>query len=97
MTEPPIRHRTIPTNGIEMHVAEAGEGPPVVLCHGFPELWYSWRHQLPVLAAPPEVMEATVADLRGTVLIPGVGHWTQQEAPGVVNDALLGFLREIGW
>jgi pimeloyl-ACP methyl ester carboxylesterase len=46
-----IRHRTVSTNGIEMHVAEAGEGAPVVLCHGFPELWYSWRHQLPALAA----------------------------------------------
>jgi pimeloyl-ACP methyl ester carboxylesterase len=45
-----IRHRTIETNGIEMHVAEAGEGPLVVLCHGFPESWYSWRHQLPALA-----------------------------------------------
>jgi pimeloyl-ACP methyl ester carboxylesterase len=45
-----IKHRTVRTNGIDMHVAEAGEGPPVVLCHGFPELWYSWRHQLPALA-----------------------------------------------
>ena len=45
-----IRHRSVRTNGIDMHVAEAGEGPPVVLCHGFPELWYSWRHQLPALA-----------------------------------------------
>jgi pimeloyl-ACP methyl ester carboxylesterase len=47
-----ITHRTVATNGIEMHVAEAGpeEGELVVLCHGFPELWYSWRHQLPVLA-----------------------------------------------
>lgn len=33
-----------------MHVAEAGEGPPIILLHGFPELWYSWRHQLPALA-----------------------------------------------
>lgn len=47
-----IRHRTIETNGIAMHLAEAGdEGAPlVVLCHGFPELWFSWRHQLPALA-----------------------------------------------
>jgi pimeloyl-ACP methyl ester carboxylesterase len=45
-----IRHRTIETNGIRMHVAEAGEGPLVVLCHGFPESWYSWRHQLVALA-----------------------------------------------
>ncbi len=47
-----INHRTIETNGIEMHIAEAGpaDGPLVVLCHGFPESWYSWRHQLPALA-----------------------------------------------
>lgn len=45
-----IRHRTIRTNGIDMHVAEAGEGPLVVLCHGFPDLSYGWRHQLPALA-----------------------------------------------
>src|SRR2546429_2258468 len=43
-------HRTVRTNGIDMHVAEQGEGPAVVLCHGFPELAYSWRHQLPALA-----------------------------------------------
>jgi pimeloyl-ACP methyl ester carboxylesterase len=33
-----------------MHIAEQGQGPLVILCHGFPELWYSWRHQLPALA-----------------------------------------------
>ena len=43
----------IKTNGIDMAVYEAGpkDGLPVVLCHGFPELAYSWRHQLPALAA----------------------------------------------
>ena len=48
---PEITHEQIPTNGIELHVATAGpaDGPPVVLCHGFPELWYSWRHQLGAL------------------------------------------------
>ncbi|MCZ6887627.1 MAG: alpha/beta hydrolase [Gammaproteobacteria bacterium] len=45
-----ITHRTVETNGLNMHIAEAGEGPLVVLCHGFPESWYSWRHQLPALA-----------------------------------------------
>jgi pimeloyl-ACP methyl ester carboxylesterase len=38
------------TNGIRMHYVEAGQGPLVVLCHGFPESWYSWRHQIPALA-----------------------------------------------
>jgi pimeloyl-ACP methyl ester carboxylesterase len=46
-----VTHRQVPVNGVELHMAECGEGPLVVLCHGFPELWYSWRHQLPVLAA----------------------------------------------
>jgi pimeloyl-ACP methyl ester carboxylesterase len=45
-----IAHRTIQTNGIAMHIAEQGEGPTVILCHGFPELWYSWRHQIGALA-----------------------------------------------
>jgi epoxide hydrolase A/B len=43
-------HKTIETNGINMHYVEQGEGPLVVLCHGFPESWYSWRHQIPALA-----------------------------------------------
>jgi pimeloyl-ACP methyl ester carboxylesterase len=45
-----LKHRIIEINRIKMHVAEQGEGPLVVLCHGFPELWYSWRHQLTALA-----------------------------------------------
>ncbi|HEX3793456.1 MAG TPA: alpha/beta hydrolase [Acidimicrobiales bacterium] len=46
-----ITHTQIPSNGIELHVATAGpeDGKPVVLVHGFPELWYSWRHQLSAL------------------------------------------------
>lgn len=45
-----ISHRFIETNGIRMHIAEAGQGPLVLLLHGFPESWYSWRHQLTALA-----------------------------------------------
>jgi pimeloyl-ACP methyl ester carboxylesterase len=46
-----ITHEQIPANGIELHVATAGpaDGKPVILVHGFPELWYSWRHQLGAL------------------------------------------------
>jgi pimeloyl-ACP methyl ester carboxylesterase len=46
-----------------MHLAEQGEGPLVVLCHGFPESWYSWRHQLPALAAAG--FHAVAPDMRG--------------------------------
>lgn len=45
-----INHRFIETNDIKIHIAEQGEGPLVVLCHGFPEGWYAWRHQLKALA-----------------------------------------------
>src|SRR6266545_905363 len=45
-----VKHRFIDTNNITMHIAEQGDGPLVILCHGFPEIWYSWRHQLPALA-----------------------------------------------
>src|ERR1700730_5795342 len=43
-------HRFVETNGIRMHIAEQGSGPLVLLLHGFPECWYSWRHQLEALA-----------------------------------------------
>jgi len=58
-----IKHRTVETNGIRMHLAEAGSGPLVVLCHGFPETWYSWRHQIPALAAAG--FHAVAPDMRG--------------------------------
>jgi pimeloyl-ACP methyl ester carboxylesterase len=58
-----ILHRTVHTNGIEMHMAEAGEGPLVVLCHGFPESWYSWRHQIAALAEAG--FHAVAPDQRG--------------------------------
>lgn len=45
-----ISHRFVETNGINMHIAEQGSGPLVLMIHGFPEFWYSWRHQIPVLA-----------------------------------------------
>lgn len=56
-------HRLIATNGINLHIAEQGEGPLVVFCHGFPGLWYSWRHQLPALAAAG--FRAVAVDQRG--------------------------------
>ena len=45
-----IQNRFIETNGIKMYVAQQGKGPLVVLCHGFPESWYSWRSQLKALS-----------------------------------------------
>src|SRR5687767_1201118 len=60
---PEIKNRKILTNGINMHIGEAGAGFPVIFLHGFAELWYSWRHQLPALAAAG--FHAVAPDLRG--------------------------------
>ena len=61
MTE--LSHRTVEANGIRIHLAEQGTGPLVLLCHGFPELWYSWRKQLPALAEAG--FRAVAPDMRG--------------------------------
>ena len=58
-----LRHRFVEANGIRIHIAEQGEGPLVLLCHGFPETWYSWRHQLRILAQAG--FRVVAPDLRG--------------------------------
>ncbi|NJD65513.1 MAG: alpha/beta hydrolase [Chloroflexi bacterium] len=57
-----LQHRYAYINGIRMHYVEAGAGELVVLLHGFPEFWYSWRHQIRALAAHCRVI---APDLRG--------------------------------
>jgi pimeloyl-ACP methyl ester carboxylesterase len=61
MTE--ISQRDVRTNGIKLHIAEAGSGPLVVMVHGWPESWYSWRHQLRALADAG--YHAVAPDVRG--------------------------------
>jgi pimeloyl-ACP methyl ester carboxylesterase len=55
--------RTVEANGITMRIAEMGQGPLVIFLHGFPESWYSWRHQLPAVAKAG--FHAVAPDLRG--------------------------------
>jgi pimeloyl-ACP methyl ester carboxylesterase len=69
-----ITHRAVEANGIRIHVAEAGSGPTVLLCHGFPESWYSWRHQMQALAEAG--YRAVAPDMRG---------YGQTEAPEAVE------------
>ncbi|HWB65895.1 MAG TPA: alpha/beta hydrolase [Mycobacteriales bacterium] len=59
----PWRHRDVNANGIRLHVAEIGSGPLVLLLHGFPEFWWSWRHQLVALADAG--YRVVAPDLRG--------------------------------
>jgi pimeloyl-ACP methyl ester carboxylesterase len=58
-----VPERGLATNGIELQVLDEGHGPLVVLCHGFPELAFSWRHQVPALTDAG--FRVVVPDLRG--------------------------------
>jgi pimeloyl-ACP methyl ester carboxylesterase len=72
-----IEHRTVEVNGIKMHIAEKGKGPVVLFLHGFPELWYSWRHQIVALSSLGYRIVAP--DLRGygdTDAPPSVSSYT---------------------
>jgi pimeloyl-ACP methyl ester carboxylesterase len=57
-----VRHRFVETSCLRVHVAEAGEGEPVLLLHGWPQHWYAWRHVIPLLAGSHRVI---APDLRG--------------------------------
>ncbi|KAE9598145.1 hypothetical protein Lal_00004019 [Lupinus albus] len=70
-----IEHRTVKVNGINMHVAEKGEGPVVLFLHGFPELWYSWRHQIQYISS--QGYHAVAPDLRG---------YGETDAPSSINS-----------
>src|SRR5436190_15703793 len=80
-----VHHRFVETNGIRMHIAEQGSGPLVLLLHGFPELWYSWRHQLAALSEAG--YHAVAPDMRGfgqTDAPADAGHYSQVHLVGDV-------------
>jgi pimeloyl-ACP methyl ester carboxylesterase len=58
-----LKHHVVEANGIRIHLAEQGKGPVVLFCHGFPETWHSWRHQLSALAEAG--FRAIAPDMRG--------------------------------
>lgn len=89
-----ITQRRVRTNGIELNIAEAGEGPLVLLLHGFPESWYSWRHQLAPLAAAG--YRAVAPDMRGygkSDRPQAIEAYNQVE---VVND-IIGLIPALGY
>jgi pimeloyl-ACP methyl ester carboxylesterase len=69
---PGVEHRFVDAGGLRMHVAEAGEGEPIVMLHGWPQHWYLWRHVIPLLAPHARVI---CPDLRGF-------GWTDVPASG---------------
>ena len=85
-----VRHRMIKVGDVDLHVAEAGKGPPLLLLHGYPQHWYVWRELIPDLARDNRVL---IPDLRGF-------GWSQAPREGYDKETLmwdvLGLLDELG-
>jgi epoxide hydrolase 4 len=79
--------------GIRLHYVEAGEGPLVVLLHGFPEFWYSWRHQIPVLAAAG--YHVVAPDMRGYDMSDKPQDWRAYDT-SLLADDIAGLIRSFG-
>jgi pimeloyl-ACP methyl ester carboxylesterase len=84
-----VAHRFIDVGGFDMHIAEAGAGtgPLVVLLHGFPECWYSWRHQITALAAAG--YHVVAPDQRG------YGRTGEPPKPGVESYSMLHLVGDV--
>ncbi len=92
-TEAGWTHGEAIVNNVRLHWVEAGQGPLVLLLHGFPEFWYEWRHQLPALAAMG--FRAVAPDLRGYNLSEkprGIGSYRIEQLVGDVQ----GLIRHLG-
>jgi len=88
-----LTHRTVETNGITIHYVELGEGPLVVFCHGFPESWYSWRHQLPALAEAG--YRAVALSMRGYGKTTAPQNIEAYSIPYLIGD-VVGVVRALG-
>ncbi|MEY9847947.1 alpha/beta fold hydrolase [Streptacidiphilus sp. MAP5-3] len=90
-----VEHHTVRVNGLTLHYAAAGpaDGPLVVLLHGFPECWYSWRHQLPALAA--EGYRVVAPDQRGFARSDAPEAVEAYTLPHLVGD-VVALVRELG-
>jgi len=86
-------HRHAGINGINMHYVEQGEGPLIILCHGFPHLWFSWRHQIPVLAEAG--WRVVAPDMRGMGQTDAPADPRHYDCDHTVGD-LLGLLDHLG-
>lgn len=89
--EGPWTHRDVPANGARFHVAEMGSGPLVLLLHGFPMFWWTWRNTLPILADAG--FRAVAMDLRGYA---GSDHPPRGYDPFTLSADVTGVIRSLG-
>lgn len=88
-----IQSRKVQVNGINMHILECGEGPLVICCHGWPELSYSWRHQIPVIKAAG--YRVVAPDMRGFGKTDAPKEISQYSLLHLVGD-IVALVRELG-
>ncbi|HEY3604252.1 MAG TPA: alpha/beta hydrolase [Sporichthyaceae bacterium] len=91
LAEGPWTHRQVSANGARFHVVEAGEGPLVLLLHGFPTFWWTWRRQLPALAEAG--YRAVAMDLRGYA---GSDKTPRGYDPFTLSGDVAGVVRSLG-
>ena len=99
LDEDTFSSETIEINDVELHYVIGGDGPPVVLLHGWPQTWYEWQNVMPELAkdytsAGPfmtQLMNQVATDVRGGS-ISSSGHWITEEQPDALTVRLLDFL-----
>ncbi len=86
-----LEHRFIDTNGVRLHCAVDGEGPLVILLHGFPECWYSWRHQIAALAPRFRVVAPDMRGYNESDKPPGLRAYAMSELVADVDGLLRAF------
>lgn len=87
-----VEHRFVETNGVRLHCAIAGQGPLVVLIHGFPESWYCWRHQIAALAPRFRVVAPDLRGYNDSEKPRGVGAYSLAE----VTADIAGLIEALG-
>lgn len=93
MSPASVRHRREDVGGLDLHWVEEGSGEPVVMLHGFPEFWYSWRYQIPFLAEAG--YRAVAPDMRG-YNASGRPRAVAEYGVDAVADDILGLLDVLG-
>jgi pimeloyl-ACP methyl ester carboxylesterase len=79
-----LADRFVTVDGVRLHYVEAGEGPLVVLLHGFPEFWWTWRHQIPALSAAG--FRVVALDMRGYAQSDHPPSWRDYRAEALAGD-----------
>jgi pimeloyl-ACP methyl ester carboxylesterase len=88
-----LEDRFVTVDGVRLHYVEAGEGPLVVLLHGFPEFWWSWRRQIPALAAAG--FRVVAVDQRGYAQSDRPPHWRDYRMERLAAD-VAGLIEALG-